>query len=248
MVLQLTQDQILRLRPAQIDGVRSDTDVIFLEDATDNTSVAMKAGRRGRRHYSGDRIYESQKNPFTRGRVNSVALVNEPPEAGDRVISLTDNEYLGMEGTVTAVLDSWQIRVNFDEDAVTRGEDRRYWHPTAGERIVKTWVVLTDRKREVPPPPEVDPEDMKLSQWWIDRIKTYAAKGKRSNNWCSEIDKLVRELLDPVLVKWKVEANELVPTMGGFSVINPHGQVAAWFEDRAEADKLAAEKNKKLTV
>lgn len=236
MVLQLTPEQLSRLTPHEGGQVPNYTNVIFLEDATQtNSPVTMQAGRRGSKRWSavmsGDSWYSSYTGS-SNGRVNRVALLNTRVSEGDRVI-LTSSEWGGVEAVVVDGTPNAAGRIVVDPDP-----------SYLGRLNVGSWVKTREGAASVPTR-EWTTAEKELSEFWIERIKTAARTAKRKHGYCDQIDKLVSELLEPVLAKWTVKAVVTDPCNKGFDVLDPAGKKFAWFADVTDANKLVTEKNKK---
>lgn len=244
-----------RLEATPQESLRAGDEVLFLVDSEDSDSITMSAGRRGvvAAAASSDLpvlFREAGDYYGMSGHVKHVAKImpgtyntGYRAHVGDSVLLVT-SRHAGLEAIVENASDAAFLTVRPTGTTYSPSSLRvSKWIPMLEESERAAWVDEPAPRSLESLEPEEIPE---LPAYWQDRLVSFAKIAKRKHGWCSEIDKLTRQILEPALPKFTVEPH---PLIGGFSVIDPKTtDMVAWFNTEAEATLDAKARSKKLVT
>lgn len=254
MVLHLNTGQLALVAPTPLTSseLQQDVRVLFLADTTRAAqTVTHRAGRIGRirqQHVNQvqnavrdnteiDRALITDERRYYDGTVSQVALVNPRVVAGMEIVDIDETfgrDNVGRVGVVTS----------------NGGNYIGYRDEHGHNRSTYRWVVAVSNQVALEDPLTV-PEDLRISQWWVNRIQSIARDEGKRRRWCSELEEVLQRLLEPIKAGgYKIEpvssTDQPDSEVVAYEVWDGTGQFAASFRDEAEAKKYVEEKNKKL--
>jgi hypothetical protein len=191
--------------------------------------VRFRAAVNGiRQHNDRLRVEDLRHENTMVGPIEAFALVNPEVAIGDTVVAWNEigPKSTGVHGVVT------QSVANVIEIEDAEGVNHRF---------LQYWALAG----EPAPLPEIAPEDMEISDWWVERILAAARKAKSLNRWCSETNGVINELLAPARAARGFKVTEQVGDLP-FEVQAKDGKVVAAFASPIEANADAAKRNEAL--